>query len=168
MHHNVGFVLIIANRVLVGFIVVRSDVLLTSKACPVQSLCWALTIIQCFVKVVIFFFKQLLIGTDCPSPVFEDGDNTVFGRQMVVTVPLQLQICVCGVPQKLLLGVVRLRQDYCVQERKGPIWFGILSGELDVWVHGVNMLQELLLSCRLNDHKSTIHISLPNSGRIFS
>ena len=95
-HHNVEFVLLIVIRVYGGVMVLGSDVLLTSNACPVQNPYWVLAIIQYFIQVIFFLLQQLLIGTDCPSPVFEGVNNTIFGRQMVVTVPLQIQICVCG------------------------------------------------------------------------
>ena len=95
-HHYVGFVLLIVIRVYVGVIVFASDVLPTSNACPVQSPCWLLAIIQCFIQVIFFLLQELLTGTHCPSPVFEGVNNTIFGRQMMVTVPLQIQTCVCG------------------------------------------------------------------------
>ena len=92
----VGFILIVTIRVLVDVIVLGSIVLLTSNACPVQSPCWVLKIAKCFVEVIFFPLKELLVGTDCPSPVFKGVDNTILGRQEMVTVPMQVQICVCG------------------------------------------------------------------------
>ena len=89
-HHNVGFVLLIVIRVYVGVIILASDVPLTSNACPVQSSYWILAIIQCFIQVIFFLLQQLLIGTDCPSPMFKGVHNTIFGRQMMVTVQLQI------------------------------------------------------------------------------
>ena len=96
-HHSVGFVLLIVIRVYVGVIVLGSTVLLTSNACPVQSPYWVLAIIQCFIQEIFFLLQQLLIGTDCPSLVFEGVNNTIYGKQMVATVPLQIQICACGI-----------------------------------------------------------------------
>ena len=68
-HHNVGFFLIFI-RVCVDVILSSPGVLLDSDDCPFQSPCWVLAIIQCFIWVVFFLLQQLLIGTDCPSPVF--------------------------------------------------------------------------------------------------
>ena len=67
---------------------------LASDVCLIQSPCWVLTIAKCFIELVFFILQQLFVGTDCPGPVFKDADNTIFGKQVVVTVPLQIQICV--------------------------------------------------------------------------
>ena len=40
---------------------------------------------------------------------------------------------------------MRLGHNYCIQEGNGPTWFCILCFKLDVWVHVVNVLQELLV-----------------------
>ena len=93
-HHNVGYVLLVAIRAHVG-VVLCSPVLLGSNVCPIQSPCWVLAIIQCFIQVIFFLLQQLLIGTDCPSPMFKGINNTIFGRQMVVTVPCKYKsVCV--------------------------------------------------------------------------
>ena len=65
-------------------------------------------------------------------------------------------------------GIIRLWHHYCIQEGNGPIWLSILCCKLDVWVHVVDVLQELLFPCRIYDYKSVIHISVPYSQRIFS
>ena len=44
----------------------------------------------------------------------------------------------------------------------------ILCCKVDVWVYPVHVLQETLLLCSIYDHKSVIHIPLPNTWRAFS
>ena len=65
-------------------------------------------------------------------------------------------------------GLFRLWHHNCIQEGNGPIWFSILCYKLDVWLHLVDVLQELLFPCRIYDHKSVIPISLPYSWGILS
>ena len=55
-HHNVEFVLIFI-RVYVDVIFSSPGVLLASDVCPVQSPCWVLAIIQCFIQVVFFLLQ---------------------------------------------------------------------------------------------------------------
>ena len=49
-----------------------------------------------------------------------------------------------------------------VQEGHGSIWLGVLTGELNVRVYGVNVLQELLLMGCLDDYTSVIYKPLPH------
>ena len=121
--HNVWFVLLTVIRDCAGVIVLGSDVL-TSNVCPVQRSYWVLAIIQCFIQVIFFLLQQLLIGTDCPSPVFEGVNNTIFGRQMVVTVPLQTQICVWAFCILLLRGSCQAEENLLCPGKEGThlVW----------------------------------------------
>ena len=92
----IGCILIVASIVLVDVIVISSVVFLLFNVCPVQSPCWVIATSECFVEVIFFLFEQLVVGTDCLSSVFKSVDKTELSRQMVVTVPLQIQICVCA------------------------------------------------------------------------
>ena len=87
-HNYIGFILIVTSNVLVDAIVVSSVVLLLSNICPVQSPCWVLATSECFVEVIFFLLKQLMVRTDCLSSVFEGVNNTKHSRQVVVTAPL--------------------------------------------------------------------------------
>ena len=64
--------------------------------------------------------------------------------------------------------IIRLWHHYCIKEGDGPISFGIFCCKLDIWVHLVDVLQELFFLCRLYDYKSVIYISLPYSWRMFT
>ena len=86
---------------------------------------------------------------------------------MMVTVPVQAQVCMCGLPiHWRYQGNIRLWHHNYVQERNGPICSDILCCEMDVWVYTVNMLQETFLLCSIYDHTSVIHIPLPTSWRV--
>ena len=53
--------------------------------------------------------------------------------------------------------------------REGRDLSGLASScKLDVWVHVVNMLQEIFFPWGVYDHKGVIHKPLPYSGRIYS
>ena len=95
-HSYIGFILIVASIVLVDVIVISSLIFLLFYVCPVQSPCRLLPTSECFVEVTFFLLEQLVVGTDCLSSVFKGLDNTELSGQMVVTVPLQVQISVCG------------------------------------------------------------------------
>ena len=95
-HNYIGFILVVASIVLVDVIVVSSVVFLLFSVCPVQSPCWVLATSECFVEVFFYLLEQLVVGTDCRSSLFKGVDNTELSRQMVVTVPLLVQICGCG------------------------------------------------------------------------
>ena len=94
-HNSVRFVVNIASIVLVDVIVVGFLVFPLFYVCPVQSPCWVLATSECFVEVIFILLEQLVAGTDCLSSVFKGVDNTKLSRQVVVTVPLQVQsLCV--------------------------------------------------------------------------
>ena len=164
-YNYVRLVAVIACIVPVGVVIIGSIIVLLFCVCPVQSPCWILSSSECLVEVTFFLLKQLVVGTDCLGSVFKGVHNTELSRQVVVTVPLQVQICVCGLSKhQCKEGIFRLWHHYCIHEWKGPLWFGILCCKLDVWVHVVDVLKELLSPYRIYDYKSVIHISLKYFG----
>ena len=95
-HNFVRFIVNIASIGLVDVVAVGFVVFPLFYVCPVQSPCWILTTSECFVEMIFFLLKQLVVGKDCLCSVFKSVDSTKLGRQVVVTVPLQVQICMCG------------------------------------------------------------------------
>ena len=86
----------------------------------------------------------------------------------VMTVPMQVQICMCG----FLYTDVRKELSGCgitIVSRKGidPSALAFSIVKLDVWVYVVNMFQESFFLCRIYDHTNVIYIFLPTSWRIF-
>ena len=69
-----------------------SGLLLSSAVdpCPIQCPSRIPAIAEGLVEMFFFFLKQMVIRTDCLSPVSQGVNGTEFGRQMVVTVPLQV------------------------------------------------------------------------------
>ena len=86
----------------------------------------------------------------------------------MVTVPVQIQICVWASYKLMLKGIIRLRHNDSVQERNRPIFFGILCLN---WMCRSMLLicsRKTFLLCSLYDNTGVIHISFPNPWRIFS
>ena len=92
-HHYVGFIPLDFIWIVLIFVL-----FLTSYVCPIQSPCWVFAIAECPIEVIFFLFQQLLVGTDCLCPMFKGVNNTICGRQVMVTVPIQIQIVVRGLP----------------------------------------------------------------------
>ena len=95
-YNYIRFILIVTIKVLVDVILVSSVVFLVSNVCPVQSPCWVLATSECFVEVSSSSFSSWWLEQTVLCHVFKGVDNTKLGRQVVVTVPLQVQICICG------------------------------------------------------------------------
>ena len=90
---------------------------------PIQSPNRILAFYQCLSEVVFFLFQQMGTGEDSLGSVCQGVNDTEFSSQVVVTVPLQVQICMCGLSiHSSDAGLVRLWHHQCVQERNGPIF----------------------------------------------
>ena len=90
-HHYIGFILLD----IIWIVLLISVLVLASDVCPIQCPCWVFAIAECFIEVIFFLLQHLFVGTDCLGPVFKGVNNTILGRQVMVTVPLQIQMCVC-------------------------------------------------------------------------
>ena len=90
-HHYIGFILLD----LFWIVLLTSVLFLASDVSPIQGPYWVFANAECFIEVILFLLQQLFVGTDCLGPVFKGVNNTILGRQGMVTVPLQIQISVC-------------------------------------------------------------------------
>ena len=64
----------------------------------VQGQCGVLPPLQGLMQVFFFFMQQLCIGADCICPVLQCPNYTVLRWQGVMTLPLQIEVCVSGLP----------------------------------------------------------------------
>ena len=93
----------------------------------------------------------------CQSSVY-----TVLIWKVIVTAPVNVLICVGWFSTYWCCGsVVGSSGDKGVQERYGTIFFGVSCGELDVWVQGVDVLEELRTMFCLLDDKGFTQIPEP-------
>ena len=53
---------------------------------------------ESFNEAVLFLLKQLRLATHCEGPMEEGVDDTKFGWEVMLTIPLQVLICMCGFP----------------------------------------------------------------------
>ena len=78
------------------------------------------------------------LGSLCQ--VFND---TIFGSQVLMAVPLQVLLCMCGVPVHCgCKASVRFWHLQSVKKGHGPIWPCSFNCEHYVWVYGIYLLKK--------------------------
>ena len=92
----------------------------------------------------------------------EGTNDTIFSWEMVVAVPLQVLVHVCGFPVYSNRQLNIILQFYNgVQEGDGTILLVVLHCKLYSQLNTVDVLKEVLFIFFLLDNKGVIHIPLP-------
>ena len=114
---------------------------------------------------VLFLLEQLRLAAHCRGPMGEGVYYTKFGREVMVTVPLQVLVSVSGFTvHSDGQCAISLWFNNGVQEGDEPILLVVLHCKLYGRVNTVYVLEEALFVDLLVDDKSVIHKPAPELG----
>ena len=118
-------------------------------------------------EMVFFFIQWLFWCTYSFSPVSEGVDDTVFCSQVVIAVPMQIHVCMGWFSiDSCQNWTICLWCYQTIQEGDWPICLGFFLCELNLGVNVVDMMEKLVLVCRLQDDTSVVHKPFPHLWRV--
>ena len=120
---------------------------------------------QSFPEMLKLLIYKPWCGVNCFGPMGKCTYDTVLGREVMMTIPLQVLVSMGWFVIHLYAkGVVWLWFDKGIKKRDSPILLITFNKELYTWIYTVYMIQKMLLMSPLLDDPSVIHKPIPKPG----
>ena len=117
---------------------------------------------QSFPEMLYLLIQKPQCGADCFGPMGKCTYDTILGRKIMVTIPLQVLVSMCQFAIHLYAkGIVCLWFDQSIKKKDSPILLITFDHDLYTWIYTTNMIQKKLLMSLLLDDPIVIHKPIP-------
>ena len=84
----------------------------------------------------LFFLQLTRVGADCSSPMIQSANHAVLRCYCMMTIPMQILVCVSWLPVDSGVESATFIWDYQhIQKGYGAIFFGIFICEMNVGIN---------------------------------